>query len=310
MTSQLLSTRPLASLEVTAVGLGCNNFGGRIGYEASLAVIDAALDAGINFFDTADTYGGTDSETFIGRALQGRRDRVFIATKFGMAAGELRGGATPEYVRESIRGSLTRLQTDYVDLYQLHQPDHGVPIVETLDALNDLVDEGLVREIGCSNFDVAMLEEAATAAGDGARFVSVQNEYSLFHREPEDGVLEACTRLGIGFLPYFPLYSGILTGKYRRDMPRPEGTRVTGNPRWEDQLTDSLMDRVEGLATFAAGQGYELIDLAFAWLLSRPQLSSVIAGATKPEQVHRNAAAASWALTKDDLETVDEILAG
>ncbi len=294
---------------MSVVGLGCNNFGGRIDYQATLAVIDAALDAGINFFDTADVYGDTSSESFIGEALRGRRAQVVIATKFGMAAGRLPGGAGANNVAESIKGSLSRLQTDYVDLYQLHRPDPEVPIAETLGALQELVTQGLVREIGCSNFSVAQLEEAETAAGDGARFVSVQNQYSLLHRTPEeDGVLDACDRLGIAFLPYFPLHAGFLTGKYRKGQPLPEGTRVTGNARWQDQLTEETLDRLEALIDYSASRGFEINDLAFSWLLSRPQVASVIAGATKPEQVRRNAAAASWNLTSEDLSAVDRIL--
>lgn len=304
----LLPRRNIGPLEVSVVGLGCNNFGGRIDYQASLEVIDAALDAGINFFDTADVYGATESESFIGKALAGRRDRVLIATKFGMAASGLKGGASPKYIREAVLGSLSRLQTDYLDLYQLHRPDPEVPIAETLGALAELVDEGLVKEVGCSNFDASRLEEAHHSASADVNFVSVQNQYSLLHREPEADVLEACSRLGIAFLPYFPLHSGILTGKYRKGQPLPEGTRVSGNDRWQSMLTESTMGIIEALIAFSEERGFEVTDLAFSWLLSRPQVSSVIAGATTPEQVRRNASAAAWLLTSDDLAQVDAIL--
>lgn len=310
VTRSTLPTRSIGSLDVTAIGLGCNNFGARIDAAATEAVVDAALEAGINFFDTADVYGnGGDSEKLLGGALEGRRDRAIVATKFGMAVPGIEGGARPEYVRKAAEASLSRLGTDYIDLYQIHRPDPEVPIVETLGALNQLVSEGLVREIGCSNFDAGQLREAEAAAGDGARFVSVQNEYSMLHRDPEDGVLDECARLGVGFLPYFPLYSGILTGKYRRGRPLPEGTRVTGNPRWQDRLTDDLLDRIEALVELAAEQDLELVDLAFVWLLARPQVSSVIAGATSPAQVRRNASTAEVALSRETMARIEVILA-
>jgi aryl-alcohol dehydrogenase-like predicted oxidoreductase len=306
-----MHTRTLGTLHVSVVGLGCNNFGGRLDEAATKRVVDAALDARINFLDTADIYGGTDSETFLGRVLAGRRDQVVLATKFGMAVSEdVPGGARPAYVRRALEDSLRRLRVDHVDLYQLHRPDPDVPIADTLGALGELVEAGLVREIGCSNFDAAQLEEADAAVAAGApRFVSVQNEYSLMQREPEAEVLPACERLGLAFLPYFPLMSGLLSGKYRKGRPLPEGTRIVGNPRWETLLTDANFDLIEALARYAESRGFELIDLAFAWLLSRPQVASVIAGATSAEQVRRNAATAQWAMTEEEKGAVERILA-
>lgn len=307
-----MRTRTLGTLRVSVVGLGCNNFGARIDEAATRNVVDAALDAGVTFFDTADIYGGSDSEAFLGRVLDGRRDRVVLATKFGMPLGDdgPSGGAHPDYLPRAIEDSLRRLRTDHVDLYQLHRPDPEVPIADTLGALGQLVRAGLVREIGCSNFTAEQLQEAEEAVAHGApRFVSVQNEYSLMHREPEAEVLPACARLGLAFLPYFPLMSGLLSGKYRRDRPRPEGTRIVGNPRWEALLTEQNLELVEALARYAESRGFEVLDLAFAWLLARPQVASVIAGATNPEQVRRNAATAEWTMSDEEKSAVDRILA-
>lgn len=305
-----MKTRRIGSLSVSVVGLGCNNFGGRLDEAATLRVVDAALDAGVNFFDTADTYGGTDSETFLGRVLEGRRDRVVLATKFGSKIDDARaGGARPEYIRRAVEDSLRRLRTDHIDLYQLHRPDPEVPIAETLGALSELVEQGTVREVGSSNFDRAQLEEAESiAAAGGARFVSVQNEYSLLRREAELEVLPTCARLGIAFLPYFPLFSGLLTGKYRRGRPQPPGTRITGNPRWEAHLTEENLDLIERLSAYAEARGRTLLDLAFAWLLAKPEVASVIAGATNVEQIEANAAAGTWELSPEQLSEVDSLL--
>lgn len=292
-----MRTRPLGALHVSEVGLGCNNFGRRLDLAATRAVVDAAIDAGVTFLDTANVYGGTDSEAFLGRVLEGRRNQVVLATKFGHPSDDEARGGRPDAIRPALEISLKRLRADHVDLYQLHRPDPEVPVADTLGALGELVDAGLARAVGCSHVTVAQLEEAeAAAAAAGARFVSVQNEYSLVHREPEDGVLATCDRLGIGFLPYFPLASGLLTGKYRRGAAPPEGTRITGTPREEALLTEANLDLVERLVGWCADQGVELIDLAFAYLLAEPSVSSVIAGATKPEQVRRNAATASFRL--------------
>ena len=302
-----MRTRPLGPLQVSEIGLGCNNFGGRLDLTATKAVVDAAIGAGVTFLDTANIYGGTDSEAFLGRVLEGRRKDVVLATKFGHPSdGEARGGR-PDAIRPALEVSLSRLRTDHVDLYQLHRPDPAVPVAETLGALSALVDAGLARAVGCSHFSEAQLEEAE-AAGAGVHFVSVQNEYSMIHREPEDGVLAACERLGLGFLPYFPLASGLLTGKDRRGAAPPAGTRLTGTPREATLLTDAHLDLVERLVRWSTDHGMELIDLAFAYLLAEPAVSSVIAGATKPEQVRRNAATAAFRLTPKQRAEVRTIL--
>ncbi|HEU0079818.1 MAG TPA: aldo/keto reductase, partial [Longimicrobiaceae bacterium] len=291
-------------------GVGCNNFGTRIDEAATRSVVGAALDAGIQFFDTADVYGRGLSEEYLGRALGSRRGEVVIATKFGSTMDEQRRGARPEYVRRAAEDSLRRLGTDYIDLYQLHRPDPEVPIADTLGALDELVRAGKVREIGCSNFSGELLREAESAARGGARFVSVQNEYSLLHREPEADVLPECERLGLAFLPYFPLASGLLTGKYRRGEAAPRGTRITEGGWRSNVLTDENLERVEGLIGFAEGRGRTLLELAFSWLLARPAVASVIAGATSAAQVRGNAAAAGWELTGEELAAVDAVVPG
>jgi aryl-alcohol dehydrogenase-like predicted oxidoreductase len=304
-----MRTRPIGSLQASVVGLGCNNFGRRVDAEGTKRVLDAAIDAGVTFLDTADLYGDTDSETFMGRALQGRRDQVVLATKFGWHK-EGYGGAHPDHVRRAFEASLKRLRTDHVDLYQLHYPDPAVPIADTLGALAELVQAGHVREIGCSNFSAAQLDEAEAAVAAGApRFVSVQNEYSMLHREPEAEVLPACERLGIAFLPFFPLKSGLLTGKYRLGQPLPEGARISASERFAELVSDDSLARVERLIAFAEARGRELLDLAFAWLLARGSVASVIAGATSPEQVRRNAATADWSLSEADLDEIETLLA-
>jgi aryl-alcohol dehydrogenase-like predicted oxidoreductase len=304
----MMETRRIGSLEVSVVGLGCNNFGARLDAAQTASVVDATLDAGINFLDTADIYGKTDSEVFLGRALRGRRDRVVLATKFGAKVDDEHNGARPEYVVQACEDSLRRLDTDYIDLYQLHTPDASVPIADTLGALSELVKAGKVREIGCSNFSPAQLREAEAAVRPGgARFVSLQNEYSLVHREPEQGVLDECARLGIAFIPYFPLASGLLTGKYRRGQPVPEGARLT-EARFAGTRSEQNLDLVERMIAFAEARGHTLLELAFSWLLTRPTVVSVIAGATKPEQVRGNADAAGWRLTEEELAELDGIL--
>jgi aryl-alcohol dehydrogenase-like predicted oxidoreductase len=304
-----METRKIGSLDVSVVGLGCNNFGGRIDADATQSVIDASLDAGINFFDTADIYGGARSEEFLGHALGMRRDQVILASKFGAPINDaMPGGAKPEYIRSAVEDSLRRLNTDRIDLYQLHLPDDTISIADTLGALNELVQAGKVREIGCSNFSAAQLQEAAVASG-AVHFVSVQNEYSLLKRDPETEVLPECEKLGIAFLPYFPLASGLLTGKYRQGQPLPEGARIQSEGRFSNLLTDKNMDIVEKLIMFADSQSHTILELAFSWLLTQKSVASVIAGATKPEQIAKNAAAADWQLTADDLNKINMILA-
>jgi aryl-alcohol dehydrogenase-like predicted oxidoreductase len=301
-----MQTRRIGSLSVTVVGLGCNNFGMTIDERQSADVVHAALDAGINFFDTADIYGGTDSERFLGKALGSRRSEAVVATKFGMRAGDqVTGGAKPEYVRRAADASLQRLNMDRIDLYQLHQPDPSVPIADTLAAMDDLVQAGKVREIGCSNFSVEQLREAEAAVKAGAaKFVSVQNQYSLLHREPEKGVLPECERLGLAFLPYFPLANGLLTGKYARGVAPPKGTRMQMG--WAaSALTDRNFAIVEGMRTIAERSGHSMLELAFSWLLRKDVVASVIAGATKPEQVLANAAAADWRFSREELAAID-----
>jgi aryl-alcohol dehydrogenase-like predicted oxidoreductase len=286
--------------EVSIVGLGTNNFGRRCDYEQTLAVIDAALDAGVTLFDTADIYGQGLSEEYIGRALEGRRDRVLIATKFGKRMDERpeerRGN--PDYIRWAVESSLRRLRTDVIDVYQLHEPDPLTPLEETLGALDDLVHEGKVRWIGSSNFSAEQVEAAEEVArGAGFhRFVSAQNEYSLVERESEDEVLGTCERLGIGFLPYFPLASGLLTGKYRRGETATEG-RLAGR-----EIPAEQWDRVEALQRYAEERGASLLEVAIGGLLAMPAVTSVIAGATKPEQVRANVAAGSWEPSAEDVE--------
>ncbi len=305
-----METRRIGSLEVSLVGLGTNNFGWRIDAEAAAAVVDAAIKAGVSFFDTADIYGAGQSEEMLGRALAGRRDSVIIATKFGMDMGGSRRGAKPDYIHRAVEDSLRRLRTDRIDLYQLHQPDPNTPIADTLGALDKLVKAGKVREIGCSNFSVEQLRAAAAAAQPGAaRFVAVQNEYNLIHREPENGVLDECRRLGIAFIPYFPLASGLLTGKYRQGRPLPKGSR--GDAGWGPKVyTERNLALVERLIEFAESRGHTVLELAFSWLAAQQPVASIIAGATSPEQVTANAAAASWKLTKDEVEQIGRIAKG
>ena len=290
-----------SGLRVSRVGLGCNNFGGRIGFDATRAVVDAALEVGVSFFDTAAVYGnGGDSERYIGEILEGRRTQVVLATKFGW--GQEAGDGSVANIRRSIDESLERLRTSYVDLYYLHKPDPSTPIAETLGALDELVRAGKVRAIGCSNFSAAQLAEAdrtARALG-GARFTVLQNHYSVIKREDDEDVLPLCRDLGVSYIPYFPLASGLLTGKYRRGEPAPDGTRLAGR-----EIEDERFDRVEACACFAEERGYSLHELAICALASTPGVGSIIAGATKPEQVRANAAAAgAWRLDRDELDAL------
>jgi len=293
---------------VTVVGLGCNNFGGRVGLEGARAVVDAALDAGVTLFDTADIYGnGGGSEELLGEVLEGRRDRMVLATKFGGDMGDgTKARGSRAYVRKAIDASLGRLRMEYVDLYQYHFPDGVTPYEETFGALDELVQEGKVRYVGHSNMKARDVEEVDSLARERgfARPVSAQNQYSLLRRDVEEDLLPTCERLGIGVLPYFPLASGLLTGKYRRDQPRPEGTRLSGR---DEVFTDETFDRLEALERFAEERGVKLLDVAIGGLRAQPAVTSVIAGATKPEQVRANVAAGSWEPTPEDLGALNAI---
>ncbi|RSS42828.1 aldo/keto reductase [Streptomyces sp. WAC07061] len=302
-----------SGLKVSAVGLGCNNFGGRLDARATAAVVDAALDSGITLLDTADIYGGRGgSESHLGQALKGRRDQVVLATKFGYdgvdmgygpAAGS-RGGRA--YIRRAVEESLRRLDTDHIDLYQLHSPDPGTPVAETLAALTELVAEGKVRYIGHSNLSGWQLAEAAHTAREtgAAPFVSAQNEWSLLQRSAERELVPAARHYGLGVLPYFPLANGLLTGKIRRGAPVPAGSRLEGR---EGYLTEERLDTVEALAALADRHGRSVLELALGWLSAQPGCSSVIAGATSPEQVRANAAAAERPLEAELLAEIDEV---
>jgi aryl-alcohol dehydrogenase-like predicted oxidoreductase len=309
-----MQMRKLGSLEVTLVGLGCNNLGMRIDEERSAGVVHAALDAGINFFDTADVYGGTRSEQYLGRALAGRRDEVVIATKFVAPIDDdpSHAGASARWIAEAIEGSLRRLGTDRIDLYQQHGPDPNVPVEETLTALDRLVRDGKVREIGNSNFSGQQIDDAeAVSVSRGlGRFVSAQNHFNLLHREPLQDVVPACVRHGLGMLPYFPLASGLLTGKYQRGEPAPAGTRLSSLPeeRAARVMSDRNFEQVDALSAFAVARGHTILELAFAWLAAQPAMTSIIAGATTPEQVAANVAAVDWQLSDADLAELDQLL--
>jgi len=302
-----------SGLAVSAVGLGCNNFGGRIGFEESRAVVHKALDLGITLFDTADSYGNRGgSEECLGQVLGERRKEVVLATKFGlpMDDAEILRGASRRYIMTAAEASLRRLRTDWIDLYQLHTPDALTPIEETLRALDDLIRQGKVRYAGNSNFAAWQAVEAHwTGVHLGLnRFVSCQNEYSLLKRDIEAELVPAMQACGLGLLPYFPLAGGLLTGKYRRQDPLPQGTRFARMQRHADRhLTPANWTIVERLEDFCARRGHGLLELAFSWLKARPAIASVIAGATKPEQVEQNVKAASWALTPDDLAEIDRL---
>jgi len=310
-----MKTRRLGNsgLKVSAVGLGCNNFGMRIDAKETDAVVGAAIDAGVTLFDTADIYGGTKSEEFLGKALGKKRKDIVLATKFGMTVGgdAQKSGGSRRWIMTAVEDSLKRLGTDWIDLYQFHQPDRETPIDETLRALDDLVSQGKVRYIGNSNFagwQIADADWQARIVGQ-TRFVSAQNEYSLLNRKVEHEVLPACERFGLGFLPYFPLGSGILSGKYRRGEAPPEGTRLAAwGARGQQALSDKNFDKVEALEAWARERGHTILDLAFAWLLGHPVVSSVIAGATKPEQIAANAATADWELTPEEVAEVAKIV--
>jgi aryl-alcohol dehydrogenase-like predicted oxidoreductase len=286
-----------SGIGVSVVGLGCNNFGGRLDLAATRRVVDAALDAGIDFLDTADIYGNRGgSETFLGELLEGRRDRVVLATKFGHDMGDgVEARGSRDYVRGAVDASLERLRTDRIDLLYYHRPDGVTPLGETLDAMEELVREGKARALGCSNLDAEQLREV------GARISALQNHYSLLERADDAEVLPLCRELGVSYIPYFPLASGLLTGKHRRGAIAP-GSRLEGRA-----IDDVEFDRVEGLERFAAARGHSLLELAFAGLLSQDVIASVIAGATNPDQVRANVAAADWRLSSGELTELTSI---
>lgn len=305
-----------SGLKVSKVGLGCNNFGMRIDADAARAVVSRAIDEGITLFDTADIYGGKGaSEEMLGKALGDQRRNVIVATKFGMAFGSgpyLRGGSR-RHIFASVEGSLKRLNTDYIDLYQIHQPDPETPQEETLEALTDLVRAGKVRYLGCSNFEGWQVVESLWVSDVRklAPYVSAQNEYSLLQRSVEKDLVPVCRQFGVGILPYFPLASGFLTGKYKRGAEPAKDTRLGAMKQLAQRYgTESNWDTVEHLQQFAQGRGHNLLELAMSWLAANPCVSSVIAGATKPDQVAANAKAADWNLTPEDLTEIDKILAG
>jgi aryl-alcohol dehydrogenase-like predicted oxidoreductase len=305
-----LATRPLgrSGLNTPVVGLGCNNFGGRADLATTRAVVDTALEEGVTFFDTADIYGRGQSEEYLGEVLQGRRDKVVLATKFGMDMGDGRGPrGSRDYILNAIDASLRRLRTDAVDYYWYHRPDGVTPVHETLHTLHELVQAGKVGAIGASNFDADQLREAAAVAEEHGLtpFTAVQNDYSLLQRDAERDVLPACAELGLGFVPFFPLASGLLTGKYRRGEEAPQGTRLAER----DQVASTAQfDLVEAIQGFADERGVPMINVAIGALLAQEVVSSVIAGATKPEQVRANAAAGRWTPTEDDLAALGDVL--
>jgi aryl-alcohol dehydrogenase-like predicted oxidoreductase len=300
-----------SGLTVSVVGLGCNNFGRRLDLDHARPVVAAALEEGINLLDTADIYGHGESEAQLGKCLKGRREQVVLATKFGMDFGKPEWGArgSRRYVRLAVEGSLRRLQTDYIDLYQLHLPDPKTPVEETLAALHELILEGKVRYVGSSNFAGWQVADAEwTARSHGfTRFISAQNEYSLLKPSVERHLTPACLRYGLGILPFFPLASGLLTGKYRRGQPAPPGTRLAQLP---DRLGAADFDRIEALEKYAAERGISLLDVAIGGLASRPAVASVIAGATSPDQVRANVTAGRWVPSDEDRLALDKLLAG
>lgn len=300
-----------SEIEVSVVGLGCNNFGRRLDLDRTAAVLDAALDAGVTLFDTADVYGEGSSERLIGEVLEGRREEFVLATKFGWELSGAEGApdaprGSREYIRWAIEGSLQRLRTDRIDLYQYHRPDGITPLADTLAALDELVREGLVSAIGCSNFSASQLEEAERISRDRglARFVTLQNEYSLLQRQIETEVMPACEKLNVSILPFFPLASGLLTGKYKRGESGPAGSRLSSG---EQAGSHEQFDVVEALEAFAEARGTGVLDVAISGLAAQPAVASVIAGATRPEQVRANVAAISWRPSEAELAELDRI---
>jgi aryl-alcohol dehydrogenase-like predicted oxidoreductase len=301
-----------SELQVSVVGLGCNNFGfvANMDVEASRKVVDKAIDAGINFFDTSDSYGS--SEEILGEVLGERRKKIVLATKFGSQLDQegRKKGASRAYIFSAIESSLQRLRTDWIDLYQLHRPDPNTPMEETLRALDDLVQQGKVRHIGCSNLSAAQLVEAESIAEANklTKFASSQDEYSLVVRDIEPELLPVVEKYGMAELPYFPLASGLLTGKYKKGQAAPKGSRLAEKQGLADRyLNEANLEKVERLEHFAKERGHTLLELAFSWLLARRAVASVIAGATKPEQVEKNAVSANWHLSAEELAKIDRI---
>jgi aryl-alcohol dehydrogenase-like predicted oxidoreductase len=298
-----------SGLEVSVVGVGCNQFGRRVDAAGVARIVHTALDAGITFFDTADVYGAGESERLLGAALRGRRDAAIVATKVGsqMGEGPYTSGASRRHIRAGVEASLRRLGTDWIDLYQIHVPDADTPIEETLSALDDLVRDGKVRYIGCSNFSGWQIADAdwTSYIHHFSRFISAQNEYSLLNRGVEADVAPACEHFGLGLIPYFPLMRGLLTGRYRRGET-PEGGRLAGDAG-DEFLTDANFDIVEGLSAYARHKGTDLLGVAIGGLLAQPAVVSVIAGASQPEHVLANVEAAGWVPSPEDLEELDAI---
>ena len=301
-----------SGLQVSMVGLGCNNFGRRCDQEQTTVVVHQALDLGVTLFDTADVYGpGGLSEEFLGKALKGKRREAIIATKFmgPMGEGPLQSGASRRYILQAVEASLRRLDTDYIDLYQIHFPDVNTPIAETMRALDDLIRSGKVRYIGCSNFASWQVVEAQWVARSGhlSEFVSAQNQYNLLDRRIERELVPACDAYGLGVLPYFPLASGFLTGKYQPGQDAPEGSRLVDGPMADRVLTEQNFEMLTKLEAFAQSRGHSMVELAIGWLASQPHVASVISGATKPEQVEQNVLAAEWKLTAEEMAEVNTI---
>ena len=299
-----------SGLEVSAIGLGTNNFGRRVDAAGTARVLDQALDDGVTFIDTANNYGGGQSEDYIGKAIEGKRTQYILATKAGMKAGDgpNETGASRHHLFTEVEKSLKRLRTEYVDLYQVHQPDPTTPIEETLHALDQLVSQGKVRYVGCSNYASWEVCEAVWTSRTKhlVSYSTVQPRYSMLDRDVETELVPFCKTYGIGILPYFPLANGFLTGKYRRGEPAPDGTRLAERDR--GMFTDANFDILEGLERFATERDHTVLDLAFAWLLTNPAVTSVIAGATKPEQVTANAKTVGWKLSEAEIEEIDKIL--
>lgn len=306
--------RTIGSLSSSVLGIGCNNMGRGLDQKATQEIVDTALDCGINYFDTADKYGETRSESFLGEAIKGKRSQVIVATKFGLVLPDQpeSGGASAAWIRTAVEGSLRRLNTDYIDLYQLHRPDPNIPLEETLGALNDLVQEGLVVEIGVSNATATELQQAhdVSTANGFSRYVSVQNEYSMIRRLSEtDGVFEFCEASGTAFVPYYPLASGLLTGKYQHGKPDPEGTRLSTIKLYQDWFSADDHERAKDIVFALISDGYDPLAAAIQWILRQSSVSCVITGASRPQQVVDNTAALDAELSTEDLEAISAIVA-